>query len=106
MQNEFSKKTRELFDLGGYMMSWETGRNNADCLHHIMGRASNSPYNAAPLNNRADHQPEGRKGLPPLSSQIIRCKYLKKTKRFLDSIDYNPTEEDLQFLEKYKSYYD
>ena len=105
MNNDFTAKTRELFDLGGYAMDWEDGRNDADCLHHILGRVSNSPYNAAPLNNFRTHQPEGRKGLEPLSSQSVRSKYLQKTKNFLDSIDYKPTENDLIFLEDNKKYY-
>jgi len=105
MQNEFTSETRKLFDNGGWMMSWETGMNNANCLHHIMGRISDSPYNAAPLNNKNDHQPEGRKGLPPLSSQIVRSKYLKKTMRHLNNLDYKPNDKDKAFLEKHKEYY-
>ncbi len=105
MDNEFSKDVRELFDRGGYAVCWETGQNNADCLHHIMGRISDSPYNAAPLNNFRSHQPEGRKGLLPLSSDTVRKKYLQKTKMYLDSINYQPTESDLHFLRKYNKYY-
>ena len=105
MKNNFNSETRALFDLGGYMRDWEDGRNDADCLHHILTRVSSSPYNAAPLNNRRNHQPEGRKFLPALSSKEVISKYLKKTKRYLDSIDYKPTEKDIEFLEKYKEYY-
>ena len=105
MKNNFSLETRELFDCGGYAISHETGTNDADCLHHIIGRDSNSPYNAAPLNNMRDHMPEGRKGLPPLSSQIVRSKYLQKTKKHLDSIGYKPNETDLKFLADYAKYY-
>ena len=105
MTNEFTKETRELFDHGGYCNSWESGRNDADCLHHIWGRCSDSPYNAAPLNNFREHQPEGRKSLPALSSDPVRRQYLMRTKRYLDSIDYQPTEEDKAFLEKHKDYY-
>jgi len=103
--DSFTHETRELFDEGGYANSWETGKNNADCLHHILGRVSNSPYNAAPLNNFKDHQPEGRKGLPAISSPEVREKYLQRTKRYLDSIGYEPTEEDKEFLQKYKSFF-
>lgn len=105
MQNDFHKGVFELFDHGGYCLSWETGLPNADCLHHILGRCSNSPYNAAPLNNFNDHMPEGRKGLPPLSSKEVREKYLQSTKNYLDEIGYLPTEKDLKFLEEYKKYY-
>lgn len=106
MRNNFPKWVYELFDFGGYCPSWETGRNNADCLHHILGRVSNSPYNAAPLNNALDHQPEGRKNLPPIHSESVRRKYLKKTKKYLDEIGYQPNKKDLEFLNKYKHYYD
>ena len=105
MNNDFAKKTYDLFDYGGYCPNWENGMSNADCLHHILGRCSNSPYNAAPLNNKYDHQPEGRVGLPPLSSQIVRSKYLKKTKKYLDKIGYQPTPEDLEFLKANAKYY-
>jgi len=105
MNNDFTQKTRDLFDFGGYVMDWEDGRNDADCLHHILGRVSNSPYNACPLNNFRTHQPEGRKGLEPLSSQSVRSKYLQKTKRYLDDLGYIPNEKDLKFLETNKKYY-
>ena len=102
MKNNFPQEVFDLFDFGGYCPSWETGINNADCLHHILGRVSDSPYNAAPLNNQYDHMPEGRKGLQPLSSQIVRSTYLKKTKKYLDAIGYKPNENDLKFLKKYE----
>lgn len=106
MKNDFTKKTRELFDFGGYSSDWEDGRNDADCIHHILGRVSSSPYNAAPLNNRRNHQPEGRKHLPAIHSFPVRSKYLNKTKRYLDSIWYTPDETDLAFLDINKKYYE
>ena len=105
MKNNFSKKTYELFDLGGWCPSWETGISNADCLHHIFGRESDSPYNAAPLNNFLDHQPEGRSNLPAIHSEEVRKKYLQRTKKYLDRIGYQPTKNDLEFLNKYHEYY-
>ena len=105
MQNNFSPHTRSLFDMWWYCYSWETGTNDADCIHHILGRVSNSPYNAAPLNNFRDHQPEGRKGLPAIHSFLVRKKYLISTASYLDSIDYIPTKKDLEFLETNKKYY-
>lgn len=106
MKNNFSQKTRDLFDFGGWSMDWEDGRNDADSLHHIFGRVSNSPYNAAPLNNIRNHQPEGRKYLPAIHSFEARKKYLSKTKKHLDSIDYTPNEDDLEFINKHKEYYE
>ena len=105
MQNNFTASTYDLFDFGGYSYSWDTGINNADCLHHIMGRISNSPYNAAPLNNKQDHQPEGRRNRPALSDFAVRSTYLKKTKKYLDSIDYKPTKQDVEFLALHAKYY-
>jgi hypothetical protein len=102
---EFTSETRDLFDHGGYCPSWESGRNDSDALHHILGRISNSPYNAAPLNNRQDHMPEGRTGLLAIHSEEVRRKYLQRTKRYLDSIGYQPTEADTAFLDKNKKYY-
>lgn len=108
MKNNFSEKTRQLFDMGGYMESWESGKNWANCLHHIMGRVSNSPYNACPLNNQWEHLPEGRhkSKLPTLSDFNVRRGYLLKTKNYLDSIGYKPNGEDLMFLDKFKKYYE
>lgn len=105
MNNDFSAKTRSLFDMGGWMQSHESGKNWADCLHHILWRVSNSPYNAAPLNNMYDHQPEWRKWLEAIHSFNVRSKYLKKTKKHLEDIGYEPTEKDIEFLKTYGKYY-
>jgi hypothetical protein len=100
MKNNFTPETRELFDMGGFCKDWEDGVNDADCLHHIKKRISNSPYNACPLNNFRNHQPEGRssRGLPAIHSQKTEQKYLKKTKEYLDKIGYVPNEKDKDFL--------
>ncbi len=86
--------------------SWESWRNDADCLHHILGRVSNSPYNACPLNNAREHQPEWRRDLEALSSFVVRSKYLQKTKIYLDELGYIPTEKDLKFLVENEKYYE
>lgn len=106
MKNNFNQKTRDLFDFGGYSQDWEDGRNDADSLHHILGRTSNSPYNAAPLNNFRNHMPEGRKNLPSIHSFEVRQKYLLKTEKYLGSIDYEPNEKDLEFINEHKKYYE
>jgi len=108
MRNPFPQWVYELFDRGGYSNSWDNnGTNDADCLHHILGRCSNSPYNAAPLNNFRDHMPEGRtmQGLPPVNSEMAKRRYLRKTREYLDSVNYEANEKDLEFLEKYNEYY-
>lgn len=106
MKFEFSIKTKKIF--ADNYMDWEDGQNGADCLHHILGRVSNSPYNAAPLSNFRTHWPEWRlsHSLPPIHSFNSRKKYLLKTKGFLDNAGYKPNDYDLAFLEKYKRYYD
>lgn len=105
MNNEFSKKTKDLFDLGWYMMSFESGRNDWNVLHHILWRCSNSPYNACPLNNNREHMPEGRKGLPAINSFLVEKKYLLSTMSYLASIDYQPNDADKQFIKDHKEYY-
>ena len=107
MKNDFTQKTRDLFDQGGWAEDWEDGHNDADCLHHITGRSSNSPLNAAPLNNIRNHQPEGRssRNLPAISSFEAVSKYLNKTKDYLENIGYILTAEDLKFLEDNRKYY-
>ena len=106
MKNNFSPKTRELFDMGGYCEDWEDSRNDADCLHHCLGRISSSPLNACPLNNFRNHQPEGRRDLPPLHSDEVRSKYLQKTLDYLTDIGYELTEEDIKFMEDNSKYYE
>jgi len=105
MNNNFEKGTFDLFDRGGYAVCWERGTNDADCLHHILGRVSDSPYNAAPLNNKDSHMPEGRKNRLPIHHEDVRRQYLKKTKLYLDSIGYQPTDKDLDFLKQNERYY-
>ena len=108
MKNPFPKWVFELFDKGGFSNNWDNlGTSDADCLHHILGRCSSSPYNAAPLNNSRDHMPEGRnaQGYPHISSPHVVKEYLKKTKEHLESIGYQPKPKDLEFLKKFDEYY-
>lgn len=105
LNNPFSQRTRDLFDMWWWCMDFEDGRSDADCLHHILGRVSNSPYNACPLNNFRNHQPEWRKWLQALSSFEVRSKYLQKTKIYLDDIWYINNDVDKKFLEDNKKYY-
>jgi len=108
MKNNFTPETRELFDLGNYCMDWEDGQNDADCLYHICGRVSSSPYNAAPLSNFRTHWPEWRTShnYPHVHSFEVRKRLLNKTRKFLKKAGYQPNDDDLAFLEKFKKYYD
>lgn len=108
LRNPFPQWVYDLFDRGGFSNSWENlGTSDADCLHHILGRCSNSPYNAAPLHNFRDHLPEGRnmQGYPSISSQQVKRKYLQKTKEYLDKEGYISKPKDLEFLKKNNEYY-
>jgi len=107
MKNNFPNSVYEMFDQGGWMNDHEDGRNDANALHHILGRCSNSPYNAAPLNNWRNHQPEGRaeQRLPGIHNSEVESKYLIKTKKYLDKIKYRPTKKDKQFLKENIDYY-
>lgn len=99
MKNKFSKKTEALFE-DVYYKCWECGRSHANCNHHIKKRISNSPYNLARLSNFECHWPEYRSSnnLEPIHSSKVEQKYLRKTKKYLDSINYKPTKEDIEFL--------
>ena len=99
MKNPFSPKTRELF-FYNYSCFW-CNQNKWDALHHILGRESNSPYNACPIHNFGCHL-----GNAKLDTFEQRCNLLKKTKAYLDSEGYIPTQQDKEFLKRNKKYYD
>lgn len=98
LKNNFSEETRELF-VWNYEC-WISGKNNADCLHHILGRVSNSPLNACPLNNFETHIGNGT-----LSQFEVRKKLLKKTYDYLMANEYVLTKEDKKFIKDNKIYY-
>ena len=99
MKNEFSEETRELFFWNH--TCWNCGMNDADCLHHIMGRISNSPLNAAPLNNFNCHIGNGE-----LSQFFTRKKLLQRTLKFLKESGYTLTKKDKTFMNKCKQFYE
>ncbi len=99
LRNNFTKETRVLFNQN--TKCWFCGKNHNDCLHHIMGRVSSSPLNACPLSNFDCHIGNGR-----LATIKVRCKLLNKTLRYLISIDYSLTEEDIDFITKYQNIYE
>ncbi len=99
MKNNFTDKTRELFFWN--KECWWCERPHANCFHHILNRVSNSPLNAAPINNFECHIGNGK-----LSLFDIKKKLLKKTLEFLLKTDYKLTKEDKQFKKKYNKYYE
>lgn len=99
MLNNFTEESRELFFWNH--VCWYCNRQHANCLHHILGRVSNSPLNAIPLNNFECHIGNGK-----LSLFDNQKKMLKKTLEFLLENDYKLTLKDKEFQKKYKKYYD
>ncbi len=96
MRNEFSQETRFLF-VDNYEC-WNCGRNQIDALHHILGRESNSPFNAAPIENFSCH-------IGQSFSQEKTIKFLVKTYRYLIRHGYKPNQKDKEFLNKHKDLY-
>lgn len=95
----FSDKTREIFEFC-YCFGCDNTTCGADCLHHIFGRVSDSPFNAAPMNNNSCHINEGEKmgghtrHMKPISQQ----KLLAKNMIYLSGSGYSPTKNDVDFL--------
>lgn len=99
MNNAFSEETRDLFFWN--QICWECGKYHANCLHHILGRVSDSPLNAAPLSNFECHIGNGK-----LSTFDVRKKLLKMTLDYLLENGYVLTKKDKLFMKKYKNYYE
>ena len=99
LKNAFSEETRELFAFN-YKCFW-CGQNHYNCLHHILGRISNSPLNACPLGNFECHIGNGK-----LATFDAKRKLLKKTEEYLNDQEYVLTKEDKEFKKKYNKYYD
>jgi len=98
MKNNFSEETRELFIWN--TECWWCGMSHVDCLHHILGRISDSPLNVAPLNNFDCHIGNGK-----LSQFENRKKFLNKTLSYLKSSGYILTKKDKIFMKKHSEYY-
>jgi len=98
LKNSFSPETREIWIW--WYSCFYCGKNQWDCLHHILGRASSSILNSAPLHNDVCHLNNGK-----LATFDIRKKLLKKTLEFLKKNKYVLTDDDIQFMQQYKKYY-
>ena len=108
----FSQETRRLFALAG---CWACGNENcrADCLHHIFGMVSDSPYNAAPMKNNDCHinekVEEGGKTKVAMGghgrhlAKEQQQEYLRKTILWLRGCGYEPDDKDKEFLHRYAS---
>lgn len=99
LNNAFTEETRELF-MWHYECLW-CNMNGWDCLHHIHGRVSISPYNACPIHNFKCHIGNGK-----LTTFEVKRKLSLKQKALLNKLGYVDTPEDKAFLKKYKKYYE
>ena len=106
LNNPFSDKIRELFRW--QYECWVCGKNQQDALHHIMGRGNKdskvntSPLNAAPIHNFSCHIENSG----PLATDAMKGKLLRKTRQYLNDMDYELTELDREFIKKYKKIYE
>ncbi len=91
--NDFTEDTRALFIFN--YRCWETGKSLPLELHHIYGRCSNSPLNAAPLSREA-HE------LGDIHSPEKRAKYINKTLKYLERQNYKMDDKDISFLKQVK----
>jgi len=96
LKNNFTERTRELFDF--CYECWVCGKNHWNCLHHILGRVSNSPLNAAPVNNLDCHIGKG-------FNFEDNKRLLQKTYKYLIRVGYRLTDKDRAFMKKYAQYY-
>jgi len=104
-KNNFSDYDRIMFQ--DSWKCWWCETNQADCLHHIVGRGSkngdveSSPLNAAFMCNQKCHLQNH--GL--ITTKEWKVKLLKMTYDYLISTGYTLTEKDNMFIEKYSEYY-
>ena len=98
LRNAFSEETRELYTFN-YECFW-CGQNHWNCLHHILGRVSDSPLNSCPLSNFECHIGNGK-----LDTFDVQKMLLKKTEAYLLKQGYVLTRQDKEFKKKYERYY-
>lgn len=102
--NSPTDETRFLFE--DAWECWLCRENTNDCLHHIVGRGQKeskveaSALNMAPLCNHKCHLPNHGN----LRGAWVP-KMLNKTKKYLETRDYEWTNLDKEFYEKYKHLY-
>lgn len=96
--NPFTRKAKELFREN--LHCFLCGRNLSVGLeaHHILKRVSNSPLNLSPLclicHSRGD-----------IHWRDTEIQLLKRTMEYLISQGYVLQENDLEFINRYESYY-
>ena len=98
LKNNFTDMTRELF-MFNYECFW-CKQNGWDCMHHILGRVTDSPLNCAPIHNFECHIGNGL-----LATDAGKSKLLNKTLQYLLNNNYELTSVDKLFKKKYENLY-
>lgn len=78
----------------------EQNREKVDALHHILGRCSNSPLNAAPVHNNDCHLGNGK-----LSHLDVKEELLLKSLNYLLKQNYGFKDKDREFLSNHEDFY-
>jgi hypothetical protein len=98
LRNDFTDKTRALFLYNHEC--WWCHRNRWDAIHHILGRCSDSPLNAAPIHNFGCHLDNGELGTFDKEVEM-----LAKTYWYLLAEGYLFTAKDKQFIKEHHEHY-
>jgi len=95
LANPFSNETRTLYLYSHACIRCSSNGNNRGGmeLNHIFGRVSGSPYNASLLCHEC-HSHIGH-------SVEEHIELFLKNAQFLASVNYEPTEEDRAFIDRY-----
>ena len=108
LKNRFPKSVFEFWD--GYYTDMIDGRNDADCLHHIMSQGSfnykagdfnKSIFNSCPLSNNRNHLYNTSLHKPETEKLL-----LKKVADVIMSTGYRLKDIDIEFYRNYKKLYE
>lgn len=107
MHNDFNKTELQRWFLDNYEC-WFCGMNHWDCFHHAVGRGNGdskceaSILNAVPLNNFQCHLRIHGELRNEDNVKIM----LQKTMKWLLKQGYEFNQIDIDFITKYKKYYE
>jgi len=112
LKNRFNQE-----DVNSFWCGWYTdlisGKNNADCLHHIKspsssdykdGEFNKSVLNTCPLNNFETHIGNGKIHLRETETMLM-AKVLKIAYDKVGRGEYQFTKNDCEFIKEYKNNY-
>ena len=109
LKNRFPHRVFEFWQGLGWYEDLISGKNNADCLHHIIspsssyyipGKHNSSIFNSCPLSNFETHLYN-----PNLHKPEMEKKLLKKVAGILIDNGYQIKKIDVQFYRKYQKLY-